>query len=665
MAKRTIGEEISELSQQFEKLARDLFSITRPLQLFDYENGVYGEIYFRPNKRLSKIFSTDREVLVLITNFPDQQQRTITALKGRIDEASGRVENSLAIIVHADSDGNRKLKMWGREKGIAILPILARESFQDAETFERDLLLDFFSNDPFDVTGPVSDDARFFGRRTEALDIARQLQGGQIRSSLGIRKIGKTSILNRILYEAKVNHGSVCVMIDCSKDDIWAQSASELLCSIGEAVAASAGNTPHYAEVQQSCENDGGLSGARKALLNAVLASDPPVILFFDEVDYITPGSPTARAAWTSNFNPFWRNLRAVTQEAARSEKKFSLFVCGVSSKWFKEESIDGVENAVLSFIPEEYLSPLAPIAITGMIRSISRTAGLSFDDATAEFIGQACGNMPYWTRKACSYIHRNIDVRDRPCIVQRETAERLVGEFVEEEGAAVAEVALNHLFRVHPEVYIPAKSVLDGGRHAKSEQLISTLIRYGILAEVRGEVVLGSGMIREGMRLCIQKRSEIEMVPAPLEESSSLILKFDEWADELALINASRNKLEKRLRALALNFIKFSTLQSRDKGTAASRVIRCVEKVRIEKLQHLPADDLIEKLLWSELVRLVEKEWVLFIPVFADLRLFKEHATILNDRMDAHAKDADGADLAYYRRSLRWLEEAVQKASA
>jgi hypothetical protein len=665
MAKNIISEEIGELAESFEALAHGLFTKTRVLKIFDYENGVYGSVYFRPNKRLSKIFSSDREILILITNFPDLQQRTLVALKGQIAEEEGRLESSLAVIVHADSDGNRKLKTWGREQGIAILPILARDSFQDAETFERDLLLDFFSNDPFDVTGPVSDDARFFGRRTEALDIARQLQGGQIRSSLGIRKIGKTSILNRILHEAKVNHGSLCVMIDCSKDDIWEQNAAQLLCAIGEAVTVAAGKSPHYAEVQKPCKNGAGVSDARKALLAAIIASETPVILFFDEVDYITPGSPTAGAAWTVNFNPFWRNLRAVTQEASRSEKKFSLFVCGVSSKWFKEEQIDGVENAVLSFIPEEYLSPLAPIAIVGMIRSISRTAGLSFDDSTAEFIGQACGNMPYWTRKACSYIHRNIDVRDRPCIVLNETVERLIGEFVEEEGAAIAEVALNHLFRVHPEVYAPAKSVFDGVIHLKTEQLTSTLMRYGILAEVRGAVVLGSGMIREGLKLCIQKRLATSSAPTQKEVPSSLALSFDEWADELALINASRNKLEKRLRALALNFIKFSSLQDKSKGTASSRVIRCVEKSRAEKLQHLPADDLIEKLLWSELVRLVEKEWNLFIPVFADLRLFKEHAEILNDRMDAHAKDADGADIAFYRRSLRWFEEAVQKASA
>lgn len=666
MVKRSIPK-ITELGRTFEGYSEGLFTITRPLDSFEYENGTYGEIYVKPNKRLSKIFSSDREILVLITNFPDQQQRTIHALKGQIDNSLGRVETSIAVVVHADPDGNNKLKNWGREQGIAVLPISSIDSLTDRGTFERDLLQDFFSNDPFDVTGPVSDDARFFGRRSEALDISRQLQGGQIRSSLGIRKIGKTSILNRVLYEAKINHGSVCVMIDCSKDDIWAQTATELLQSISDAVERATCTNPHYAEVERTGRPIRDLSSARRNLQKAVNSAHGTIILFFDEVDYITPSSPTARELWAENFNPFWRNLRAVTQESARSSRNFSLFVCGVSSKWFKEESVNGVENAVLSFIPEEYLSPLAPTAIAAMIRSISKVAGLSFDDSTAEWIGYSCGNMPYWTRKACSYIHRHIDVRDRPCTVPRETVERLVGEFVEVEGAAIAEVALNHLFKVHPEVFDSAKSIADGRGHNKAEPLVSTLIRYGVVAERYGRVELASTMISEGMRLYLQKRSAVELsMPIPeAVASSALKLTIDEWADELALINATRNKLEKRMRALSLNFIKFSCLQDKSKGTAAGRIQACIEKARVDKLKHLPADDLVEKLLWSELVRLVEKEWMLFSPIFNDLRLFKEHSLVVNDRPDTHAKDADGADLAHYRRSLRWLEDAVQKASA
>jgi len=663
---RVIEQKIVELSEQFERASAGLVTVTKPLSTFEFENGVYGVLLLKPNRRLSKIFSTDREVIVLISNFKEQQQRTIQALKTQISESQGRLEVTLAIVVHGDPDGNRKLKNWGREQGLAILPIFARDEMSDPATFERDLLQDFFSNDPFDVTGPVSDDARFFGRRAEALDIARQLRSGQIRSSLGIRKIGKTSILNRILHEARTHQDCVCVMIDCSKDDVWEQNAAQLLLAISESVTVAATSTPKYAETMRARNARASVTDARTSLLSSIEKVSETVIIFFDEVDYITPGSPTAKEAWTKDFNPFWRNLRVVVQECARLEKKLSLFVCGVSSKWFKEESINGVENAVLAFIPDEYLSPLAPNASAAMIRATSKVAGLSFDDETAEWIGNACGNMPYWTRKACSYIHRHIDIRERPCTVQKENAERLILDFVEVEGAAIAEVALNHLFRVHPEVYSPAKQVLDGVSFNKSDPLVATLLRYGVLQEKGGEVKLGSMMIEEGLKLYEAKRASIVAPQVPeVLDVPNLLLTLDEWADELALINASRNKLEKRLRSLALNFIKFSCLQDKAKGTPSARIQKCIEKGRVERLQHLPPDDLIEKLLWSELARLIEKEWALFLPIFNDLRLFKEHTELVNERPDTHAKDADGADIAHYRKSLRWLEDAVQRASS
>ncbi|MCF0739051.1 hypothetical protein L0E61_25700 [Klebsiella pneumoniae] len=158
----------------------------------------------------------------------------------------------------------------------------------------------------------------------------------------------------------------------------------------------------------------------------------------------------------------------------------------------------------------------------------------------------------------------------------------------------------------------------------------------------------------------------EILISESAWEEMTCLFApSLDEWADELALINASRNKLEKRLRGLSLNFIKFSCLQDKSKGAPSARIQKCIERHRVDKLKHLPADDLIEKLLWSELIRLIEKEWDLFSSIFNDLRLLKEHAELVNDRPDTHAKDADGADIAHYRRSLRWLEDAVQRASA
>jgi len=240
------------------------------------------------------------------------------------------------------------------------------------------------------------------------------------------------------------------------------------------------------------------------------------------------------------------------------------------------------------------------------------------------------------------------------------------VKSFVEVEGAALAEVALNHLFRVHPDIYEPARSVIDGGRHSKSEPLIATLLRYGVLAETSGRIHFESIMIEEGMRLYNAKRLLPANAPQPSDDGAAQPLRYtlDEWADELALINAQRNKLEKRLRSMALNFIKFSSLQTQGGDGPSARIHKAIEKMRQDKLKQFPADDLIEKLLWSELVRLIEKEWQLFSPIFHDLRLFKEHSSIVNDRPDTHAKEVDAADLARYRSSLRWLEDAVQRAS-
>jgi hypothetical protein len=119
-----------------------------------------------------------------------------------IAETGGRLEKTICIVVHSDPEGNAKLPEWGRNVGLAILSIYAGRMPASVEELDNHLCHELFSHDPFDVIGQVSDDENFYGRRNEALDLARKLHKGQIRSSLGIRKIGKTSVMNRVLSEA-------------------------------------------------------------------------------------------------------------------------------------------------------------------------------------------------------------------------------------------------------------------------------------------------------------------------------------------------------------------------------------------------------------------------------------------------------------------------------
>lgn len=656
-------EAVESMLWAFRTRAVGLFEPTRPNEYREYYKGLFGILYARPTKHVSRLLSVDREVLVLVTSFEDLQARTVQLAIDIIDGSEGRLERTVGIIVHRDPSGNGKLRNWGREQGLTVIPLFMPDyDLPTGPTLERSLLSEFYSHDPFDVTGPVSDDHQFYGRRDEAQDLARHLQKGQVRACLGIRKIGKTSIIHRVLYVAQDFHDCFGVMVDCSKDVVWQMSAPQLLQAIAEAVRRAYTAQDFCSEVVGT-EHSPSVGKAYEEMVTVLRSAPGPVILFFDEVDYITPGSPTA-PHWEDDFNTFWRNLRAVYQEIARTPMVLSVLVSGVSSKWFREESIGGVENAALAFIPEEYLSPLSGPASSAMVKSIGRTSGLLFDDAAAAALAGACSHVPYWIRKAGSYIHRRVDLEGRPSRVTEEAVVSLTKAFIQNEGAAIAEVALSHLFRVYPELQPVAAACMNGVAEGQPRHLLAALENYGVINGVgQGMRVTGS-LMEAGLALCLERRdgARLGQVDPPDSPDPIKFATLDDWAAELALIGARRNKLEKRLRGIVVNFIRFDSLQNKSRGGLADRITRVIDDQRRAKVQHLSPDEAVERFYWTDLVRLIEKEWPLFAPVFSDRAKFSLHATVVNQRFDAHAKDVDRADIADYRRSLGWLEEAISR---
>jgi hypothetical protein len=379
-----------------------------------FETGEYFVMFARGTKRVQNILGIEREILILGNIYSDQQTRSVQFARRLIDDSDGRLERTICAIVHQDPRGNGKLKRWGRENGLAVIPVYTSSGILPREQeLERLLSYEFFTQDPFDVTGPVANDAQFFGRRAEAQELARKLQSGHIRSCFGIRKIGKTSILHRVLAEIKNNYDAITVFIDCQRDDVFSLDACGLLYSIEQSLRSLKDTGQRYIEVNAS-KFSGGLADAAKRFQATLGEFDVPVILAFDEIDYITPGNGSA-AQWRSGFAEFWRNVRAAYHAAARDERKVSLLISGVSSRWFSVESIDGIENAALAFIPEEYLSPLPRGAANAMIKNIGAMAGLRFGDDAVDAISSFCSDMPFWIRKACSSFHGKIETSIRP----------------------------------------------------------------------------------------------------------------------------------------------------------------------------------------------------------------------------------------------------------
>jgi hypothetical protein len=265
--------------------------------------------------------------------------------------------------------------------------------------------------------------------------------------------------------------------------------------------------------------------------------------------------------------------------------------------------------------------------------------------------------------RKACSYIHRRVDIQCRPITLQAEDVKTMVTEFIEREGITLAQVAVQHLFRVYPELEPFCMSSLAEKSETADSPRVTVLRRYGVLAE--NNPIRPSGeMVRKALLAYAtgKTKSDENEVHSGIPEASLTkeTRALTDWADDLAVISKERNLLEKRMRNFVLNFIRANNIISKQRGSTKDRLLAAVAGERKPKLNHLTPDELIEQLYWSELMRVVEREWSLFASVFGDRRQFQLATTVVNDRPDAHAKDVDGHDIALYRKYVKWLADRI-----
>jgi hypothetical protein len=146
-------------------------------------------------------------------------------------------------------------------------------------------------------------------------------------------------------------------------------------------------------------------------------------------------------------------------------------------------------------------------------------------------------------------------------------------------------------------------------------------------------------------------------------EEARPLVSEWvSEWAEELAGISYRRNTMERTLRSIAINFLRVAALSTKDAQPAKAILLTALPQKRRTELEPFNLEAIADKLLWLELVAVINKNWLLFERVFGDKTLFNDNATIVNDRPDAHAKRLEPGDVAMHRRALQWLEDRLAR---
>ncbi len=658
-ARMSRNEVVARLSKLpfFDEIRRStqgLFSIEHGFER-DILGSKYTVYFAKPTKRIKNGLFIDRELAVIIADFSDIQARTIQAAQKLIQENSPRLFPSYVAIIHSDPRGNATLRTWGRENNLSVLPLFrASSGLPEPEELERRLSMDIHSIDPFDVSVAVADDRDFFGRRDEALTLARQLEAGQVKSLFALRKVGKTSILDRAVKVARENESMCCIVADCSKDFVWQKNATQVLSLLKGTIAKAINSSLLYSAIDER-----NIWGTRtdSELFELMDKASRPTALFLDEIDYLTPSSPTDPVRWANEFNPFWRQLRGFVQEAHRRTCRVGLLVCGVSSKWFREETVGGVENAALALVPEVYLAPFARRASIAMLRDLGKRCGLRFSESAANVLAEYCGDLPYWMRKCGAFIHRKIGLDVRPLDLTPEIVRPLMSQFIADEADEIVLPAIKTFIRYFPELQSAIVSLGSGSPIPAQEFRI--LSKYGLVGgtperPVTCELVRPMFM-RVPERLVQKKQGDHP------PESPSIRLSETEWAEELGLIGKRRNILERRLREVVASFLQMAHLAGTIADTPHAAVLEAVDKKRRSELDALDTRAITDKLHFLELTRIVTKNWAVFERLFGDKTHLETAVQTVNIRPDAHAKAADLADIARQRDALDWLESKIR----
>ncbi|MFG1940326.1 ATP-binding protein [Micromonospora tulbaghiae] len=616
-------------------------------------NGNYVSMYAKPTKTVSGSLDIEREVFLLIANYSSLHARTLSVCQQTIAAEQPRLQPNLVVILHADPEGDEHLRAWGRELGLTVLPIFRPSggAMPPAGVVRQRLARELFATDSFQVTGPVSEDNDFFGRREQAVDLVRQLQAGRISAIFGLRKVGKTSMINRVIDLAKKSGSPRVAMVDCSIrrfNEMNSQEALKALARVSR-LAVQQG----YAHISQTLHRaDNDLMTTFESLWST--RSGSSLLIILDEIDYITPDSPTS-PHWQIEFNEFWREFRALVQEAKRHDFNLSLLVSGVSSQRFRVAEIQGVENSVLHFVPEDYLSPFEPGAADAMLKALSRRCGLQLTSEGRAIVSSTAAYMPYWIRMVGSYVHRHVGIDGRPVELDTDVLRELCYEFAATEGAEIARVALQNLRRVDKPMFEVLLECARSGSYPLGQA--RPLLRYGLVRQRGNEIIVDSDMVRKGLLLLEQADEASTDISGRAVHRRSLDLDESEWAEELASIGRRRNLLERKAREFIRVVLKMSLPADRP-WTAA--VTAALDARRREECAGLTPDALMSKLYWIELSSIISREWSIFQRFFQDKRRLQTAFQLLNERPDAHAKDIDLADVALQRKELTWLEERI-----
>ncbi|GMU11553.1 hypothetical protein ASNO1_78070 [Corallococcus caeni] len=424
------------------------------------------------------------ELLLLFLNHENQEQWFLEEMRRKLLQL--RLSKSAVLILSRDMKiGDLCRQAYSDTQGgyKTALVALTLSGIRSARTNQEraTLLYGAFKNqaftiDHFDTRGPVPHD--LFGRNHLLAQIENDLrQSNEGVALLGIRRVGKTSVLKRVLSQLEQDPQETWVVgyYDAQTDNISANIntvAAGLQVSLRKAVYARGYQIPAMPKNQTPAEQ------LRTMIEEVTSKTQYRIVLAIDEIEWLAPiaSSESAQRRGEDSLRLFGL-LRSLKQQHS---SRVALAICGINETLCEMPQINGRPNPNLDWYRTHYVKLLSSDDTFEMLRELGERMGLVLDDEFLRSVWRAFGGHAYLARQFCSEAAK--DVLQRPGVLD---VGRFSDKYADFSGRArsIFEEILKHLAQFYENEYEVLRKISRDEQLAGSDGLaMRHLKNYGLV---------------------------------------------------------------------------------------------------------------------------------------------------------------------------------------
>lgn len=617
-------------------------------------NSQYKYAIISPTNIYHEMFNLDKEILVVFSPYENIQARTLDAFEYVAKKHSSlRIEKICNVLISADNDVEQSLDdlIKNEPESQIIIPFSYDElgKIRDSYFFRNRFRKYFYTRDLFAFEAPLKKDLYFFGRNDLILELINRYKSGENSGVFGLRKTGKTSLINGIERNL-FKEGVKPIIIDCQDTSFNQRRWYEALYYVCSKAKESLGIDVDVADEQAFTEKDASIHTER-FLKKCNKLTLSPIFIIFDEIENISRDTSPAEHWRTGiDFVLFWQTLRSIFQ---RNDDLLSYLIVGTNPTCIEISKIDSIDNPIFNHFDPQYIPGFSVKETREMSRKLGRRMGIKFDETVYSKLTDDFGGHPFLMRHVCSLISKGVSEQERPVTLGRKSFKQGKDDFLLNHSNYL-EMIISVLRDFYSEEYEMLTLLANDDIDTFNEfadlhpSYTSHLIGYGLIKKDHSGYDFNIDAVKE----YILNQARFKKIGMSIEEM---------WAE----ISVRRNAAETKLRRL----VKLLMRANMGAAGAKQEILRIFGGVRKDKLNKLTYSDLFDasksEIYFSDLSKIISKHWDVFQNTFEKTKkeVFDQLEFINQSRADAHAKDLSEEQFSYFRVCMSSLENDLNES--